>query len=299
MTVRESAGPVRVGVVGVGSLGLAIAAALLRSGFSVSGYRRGQIPPLFVDLGGTPVRSCAELAAHCDVVLSILPSDDALEDVVAGPNGLLATAHEGLVVAELSTVSITAKTDVRRRLAERGVRMLDGPISGTPAMVGSRSAAVLASGDAFDFERVRPVFDGFSDVVHYLGPFGTGTAMKLVSYTLLANHVLAAAEALALAERAGLDLNVVYEVVRSSIVGSTIFEKRAPTMIGRTYLPASGTIDTLSHGVEQVRQYAAGLDFPLPLTEATARQLDEARRAGRGHEDTAAMFDLLARATGD
>ena len=297
--VRETPDSVAatVGVVGVGSLGLAIAGALLKSGFRVLGYRRSALPAAFVDLGGEPVRSSVELAARCDVVLTILPSDGALDDVVAGSDGLLAGAHDGLVVAELSTLSLEAKHLCRDRFAQRDIPVLDCPISGMPAMVATRDAAVLGSGDPFAFERARPVFDGFSDAVHYLGDFGTGTTMKYVSYTLLANHTMAAAEALALARRGGLDLDVVRQVVRGSVGDSVAFERRAPKMIDGAYLPASGSIDTLRQGLAEVREFAAALGCVLPLSDTTYRYLLAAQEAGRGDQDTAALFAVVSETT--
>lgn len=282
-----------VGIVGVGAMGLAITTGLLGSGFRVVGWRRSPLPTEFLRLGGEPAQSSADLAARSDVVLTILPTDAALQEVVSRPDGLLDGAHPQLVIAELSTLSLPIKAACRGQLAERGVPMLDCPINGMSTMVSTRTAAVLGSGEADVFERVLPVFRGFSDVVHYLGDFGAGTKMKYVSYILLAIHTLAAAESMALAQRAGLDLDLVYDVVQSGIAGSAVYQRRAPMMIRGAYLPAAGSIDTLHEGVAHVREYANAIGCPLPLTGTVHEHLVAAQEAGHGQKDTAVLFRML------
>jgi putative dehydrogenase len=284
-----------VGIVGVGTMGLPIAGNLVDSGFRVVGYRRSAMPAEFLAIGGEPVGSPAELAERSDVVLTILPTDDALRQVVGGPQGLVGGAHHGLVVAELSTLSIEGKTACADQLAERGVPMLDCPISGMPAMVAARTAALFCSGDKDAYDRALPVLEGFAGSVEYLGGFGMGTKTKFVSYCLLAIHTMAAAESMVLAKKAGLDLDALYRVINNSIAGSTVYARRAPMMISGTYTPAPGPVDTLHEGLEQVREFASSIQCPLPLTELAYDYYTRAQRAGRGQEDIAVMFSVLGR----
>lgn len=285
-----------VGIVGVGTMGLPIAGNLVDAGFKVAGYRRSAMPAEFLAIGGEPVGSSAELAERSDVVLTILPTTDALREVVAGPKGLVEGAHQDLVVAELSTLSIEAKAACRDELAERGVPLLDCPISGMPAMVAARAAALFCSGDRDAYQRALPALEGVGGSVAYLGEFGMGTKTKFVSYCLLAIHTMAAAEAMVLAKKAGLDLDALYQVINTSIAGSTVYARRAPMMIAGSYTPAPGPVDTLHEGLEQVREFASSIDCPLPLTELAYDYYTRAQRAGRGQEDIAVMFSVLGQA---
>lgn len=281
-----------VGMVGVGTMGLPMAANLIERGYTVHGYRRSDMDD-FIALGGEPVGACAELAQRCEVVCVILPDEDALDDVALGEKGLIAGAHDGMVVIELSTMRVDRKQRVRDALAPVGVQMLDAPISGMPGMVTARSASILASGPSAVIDRCRDVMLAITDHLEHLGAFGNGTTMKLVANMLVGVHTLAAAEALALARRGGLDPDTVLGVLSGGIASSTILQARGPMMVSGSFTPAPGPVDTLLESVHQIREFADQVGSPTPLFTQAAAAYQRAHDDGRGHEDIAMVYSQL------
>ena len=196
----------RVGLIGLGKMGLPIARNLMERGFEVTGYRRSGSPELAA-AGGTVAGSAAEVAAAADVLLSIVPDAAAVEEVICGPAGTLTALRPGTVHIEMSTIDIGHKTRLRDAVRARGGDLLDCPISGSPGMVAPRRATTFASGDRASVDRVAPVLDAVSGPWVYTGEFGTGARMKYIANLLLAVHTVAAAEAIALARSP--DANVV------------------------------------------------------------------------------------------
>ncbi len=209
----------RVGVIGLGKMGLPIARNLMVRGFHVTGYRRSGSPELLKE-GGEVAASAAEVAAEADVILSIVPTADDVEEIIAGPAGTLVNLKPGTIHIEMSTIDVDRKARLRDQVQARGGDLLDCPISGSPGMVAPRKATTFASGDKHSGEEVKPVLDAISGPWIYTGAFGTGARMKYVANLLLAVHTVAAAEAMALARRSGLDLQLVQKTLDESIASS-------------------------------------------------------------------------------
>lgn len=266
----------RVGVVGVGALGTAVAVNLLQAGFPVLGFRRSAMPDAFLSAGGEVAESAEAVAAESDVVLTILPAGDAFTEVLNGPRGLLRGAHPGLVVVEMSTLTIETKELGRQALAEAGASMVDCPVSGTPPQIVDRSAVLFLSGDPPDVERSRVVLESVTspDRVVDVGQFCAGTKLKYVAYVMLLAHSLAAAEALALAKRSGLDLEIVVRTLTGSINTSMVFDRRAESAIrgGPPVPPEATTSFRLS--LDSVDAFARQVGATTPLFDEAVRQCD-------------------------
>src|SRR5580700_5577736 len=183
----------RVGVIGLGKMGLPIARNLMDRGFGVIGYRRSGSPELAA-AGGIVAASAAEVAAAADVLLSIVPDAD----------GTLKQLRPGTIHLEMSTIDVPRKARLRDEVQARGGDLLDCPISGSPGMVAPRLATTFASGEQESVEKVSEVLDAISGPWVYTGAFGTGAQLKYIANLLLAVHTVAAAEAMALARRSGL-----------------------------------------------------------------------------------------------
>jgi 3-hydroxyisobutyrate dehydrogenase len=287
----------RVGVIGLGKMGLPIARNLMERGFAVTGYRRAGSPELAA-AGGTVAGSAAEVAARSDVLVSILPDDNAVAEVVLGPQGTLTAMRPGTVHIEMSTVDVAAKDRIRARVVEAGGDLLDAPISGSPGMVAPRRATTFVSGSTASVEAVRPVLDALSGPWVYAGAFGAGAHLKYVSSLLVAIHTAAAAEAIVLARRSGLDLELVQRTLDDSIAGSAILRQRGPVMRARTWSPAPGPVDTLHPILEQVEAYAASLGLSTSVFAAAKTVFDKAVADGWGELDIAAVHDLVAGESG-
>jgi 3-hydroxyisobutyrate dehydrogenase len=283
----------RVGVIGLGVMGLPIARNLMERGFEVIGYRRSGSPGL-AEAGGKVAGSPAEVAAAADVLLSIVPDADAVADVVCGPHGTLTAMRPGTVHIEMSTVDIGRKRKIRDAVVRRGGDLLDCPISGGPGLVATRRASTFASGEEASVDRVRPVLDAIAGPWVYTGAFGTGARMKYIANLLLAVHTVAAAEALELARRGGLDLELVQRTLDDSIGSSAIWRQRGPVMRARAWSPAPGPITTLHPILEQIEDCADGVGLPTPVFASAKAVFDRALAAGWGDLDIASVFDQIA-----
>jgi 3-hydroxyisobutyrate dehydrogenase len=283
----------RVGVIGLGKMGMPIARNLAERGFEIIGYRRSGSPEL-IEAGGSVAASPAEVAERADVLLSILPDAAAIEEVVCGAAGTLVTLRPGTVHIEMSTVDVGDKGRIRDAVRGRGGDLLDCPISGSPAMVGPRLATTFASGDPASIETVRPVLDAISGCWVYTGAFGTGAQMKYIASLLLAVHTVAAAEAMVLARRSGLDLELVQHTLDSSIAASAIWKQRGPLMRQRAWLPAPGPVDTLHSILGQVEASAAAAGLRTPVFAAAKAVFDKAAADGWGELDIACVHDQIS-----
>jgi 3-hydroxyisobutyrate dehydrogenase-like beta-hydroxyacid dehydrogenase len=283
----------RVGLIGLGKMGLPIAANLTDRGFEVIGYRRHATPELAA-VGGKPAASAAEAAAEADVLISILPGPDDVEEVVCGPAGTLTTMRPGTVHIEMSTIDIGRKRAVRDALRARGGDLLDCPISGSPGMVAPRLATTFASGDEASVRAVGPVLDAIAGPWVYTGPFGTGAQLKYIANMLVAVHTVAAAEALALARRSGLDLELVQATLDNSIASSAIWKQRGPVMRDRAWTPAPGPIGTLHAILEQIEDHAARTGLSTPVFTSAKTVFDIAMDDGWAGLDIASVYDQVA-----
>lgn len=288
---------INVGIVGIGKMGLPVAISLLEHGFSVRGYRRHMVEE-FVTRGGVPALSSKEVAQHCDIVLTCLPTDRALLEVVEGEEGLIHGAHPGLIVVEISMLSLPAKEQARASLQRADVVMLDCPISGTPAQVVPRKTVFFGSGDEEAFHSCLPVFQAVTDHNFYLGEFGAGSKMKCVANLLVAVHMLAAAEAMVLSTKAGLDPEMVMKVINPSIAGSTMFAARGPMMAARRYEPPLGAVHQVQEFIPLIKAFAAEAGCPTPLLDLASGYYDRAAEEGRAGQDIAAMFSVLGKEAG-
>ncbi len=282
----------RVGVIGLGKMGLPIAMNLMSRGFRVTGYRRSGSPEL-AKAGGAVAASAAEVAACADVLLSIVPTADDVEEVIAGPAGTLTALRPGTVHIEMSTIDVDRKARLRDQVRGKGGDLLDCPISGSPGMVAPRLATTFASGDKDSVDTVKPVLDAISGPWVYTGPFGTGARMKYVANLLLAVHTVAAAEAMALARRSGLDLELVQKTLDNSIASSAIWKQRGPMMAERTWSPAPGPVRTLHPILEQIEDHAAKTGLSASVFAAAKEVFDKALADGWGDLDIACVHDQV------
>jgi 3-hydroxyisobutyrate dehydrogenase-like beta-hydroxyacid dehydrogenase len=259
----------------------------------VVGYRRHSLAE-FEKIGGSPAHSAADVGAQADIVLTCLPSAEALDDVVQGPRGLMHSARPGQVVVELGSHLIPDKERQIARLAEKGAVFLDGEVGGTPGMVRARKAVIYLAGDADAAKKAEEVARGISDVVHYFGAFGSASKVKLVNNLLVAIHIAATAEAMALGLKAGVDTDLMIKAVAAGSGGSTQFGIRAPWMAQRRFLPAQGDAIGLSHYFELIGDLADRAGVATPLLDRAIELYRRCIDMGLGEHDNAVMVDVVA-----
>jgi putative dehydrogenase len=289
-----------VGFVGLGQMGTPMSAHLLGAGFAVTGHDLDrERAAALAAAGGAPAASPREVATGADVVVTSLPSAAALRHVLTGPDGLLAADDPArLVIVETSTLALDDKEEARRAAEHAGATVLDCPLSGTARQARDKDLVVFASGDAAAVARCAPVFAGFARAHHHLGPFGAGTRMKLVANLLVAVHNVAAAEAFVLARKAGIDPQVLYEVISGGAGSSRMFEVRGPMMAARRYDGAGITGQLFQKDLRLIADFARSLDCPTPLFSAADQAYVAARARGLGDQEVAAVQEVLAHLAG-
>jgi 3-hydroxyisobutyrate dehydrogenase-like beta-hydroxyacid dehydrogenase len=281
-----------VGFVGVGRIGLPISENLIRSGYRVVGYRRSSLAE-FEKIGGVPARSAAEVGAQADVVFSCLPSDDALDEAVQGPRGLVQAARPGQIIVEFGSFPLPVKRRQIAPLADKGATFIDGEVSGTPGMVLARKGVIYLAGDEQACRKIEPIVAGFADSCIYFGAFGAASRVKLINNLLVAIHIAATAEAMALGLKAGVDVGLMIKAIATGSGGSTQFGIRAPWMAERRFKPPQGTIPGLQHYVEMIGEFADGIGVATPLLDRTAELFDRFVAMGLTDCDGAAMVDVI------
>jgi 3-hydroxyisobutyrate dehydrogenase-like beta-hydroxyacid dehydrogenase len=282
-----------VGFVGVGKIGMPISQNLIKTGYRVVGYRRGSLAE-FEQIGGVAARSPAEVGEQADVVFSCLPSDEALEEVVQGPRGLVQTARPGQVVVELGSYPVPVKARQIEPLAHNGAALNDGEVSGTPGMVSARKAVVYLAGDEQACKKIEPVVAGFADSCIYFGPFGAASRVKLINNLLVAIHIAATAEAMALGVKAGVDVPLMIKAIATGSGGSTQFGIRAPWMAERRFKPVQGTIPGLQHYIDMIDSFADEVGVATPLLDRTAELFERFVAMGLSDCDGTAMIDVIS-----
>lgn len=291
-------GAPRCGVVGVGALGAAIAERLAKSGLPVSAYdiepaRAAALAKFGVEAAASP----RELAERSDVVLLLLPDTPEVIEALEGSDGLEAGLAEGAAVLLASTVTPATPQGLAKRLAPRGVELLDTPVSGGPVAAREGSLAIMVGGSEAGYERAQPLLEAIGTPIH-VGPVGHGEIAKLANNLMGSVIVLGIAEGLALAAKAGADLEKVREAIAGGSGSSWILEKWMP----RTVLAGNGethfAVRLMSKDMRLVDEYAEELGVPHAAGELARRTFDEVREEGYGDSDFSVLVALRAAEAG-
>ena len=280
-----------VGIIGLGIMGGAISRNLIERGWAVVGFDTDPSRRSELELAGvTIVDSAGSVASHSAMIMTSLPNADAANAVATEIAGCGQPAR---IIIELSTLTIADKLRFKAILEPAGHIPLDCPLSGTGAQAAVRDLVVYASGDSAAISRCQGLFDDFAKQSADLGAYGNGSRMKFVANHLVAIHNVASAEAMMLAERAGLDLNQVIEMVAPGAGGSRMFQMRAPMMANRSYEPATMRISTWKKDMAIIAEFASELGCETPLFTTTQPVCAQAMAMGLGNQDTAAVFEVL------
>ncbi|HTE13970.1 MAG TPA: NAD(P)-dependent oxidoreductase [Burkholderiales bacterium] len=289
-----------IGQIGLGIMGGAFAKHLLAAKFGVLGFDPDtKARAALKARSGKLATSGAQVANACDVMITSLPSIKACEAAFFGKEGIVSGARRGAVVIEASTMPLEVKHDIRGRCTAHGITVLDCPISGTGAQAAAKDISVYASGDADAVKRCDAVFKGFARSMHYCGEFGNGSKLKFIANLLVTIHNLSAAEAMVMGLKSGLDLDLVYKVIKDGAGTSRMFEVRGPMMIKGDYRAATMKVDVYQKDIDIIGAFAARLNIPVPLFEASKAYYSSALSQGFAKEDTAAVCAVLEQMAGD
>ena len=282
-----------IGVVGLGLLGHAVASRLLEAGHAVVGYDvLDDRTAALVGRGGKGLGSAQAVAAAAEAVCVVLPSLESVERAILGPGGVLAGARPGQVVIQISTISPALTVRLATQVSERGLAFLDCPISGTSTQVARGDGIFMVAGERAVFERWRPVLEAVLPRSFYIGPAGQAMTLKLVANLLVALHSAAAAEALSMARRAGLDAGLALEVLRAGAGTSRMLDVRGPGIV-RGEFPPQMKLDLFMKDLHLIQNAAAAVGAALPLTDTAERLYATAQAAGHGGADLSVVVRVI------
>jgi 3-hydroxyisobutyrate dehydrogenase len=284
----------RVGVIGLGAMGMGVAKSLLRAGFEVHACDlRPEALATIVDAGGHAAASPRDLGAKVDVAIVLVVNADQTEAVLFGEHGAVASLAPGSVVIASATVSPEYARALGKRLEECGLLPIDGPVSGGAAKAAAGEMTMMAAGSPQAFAKCEAVLKAIAGKVYRLGDApGPGSVVKMVNQLLAGVHIAAAAEAMALAIRAGADPDQAFEVISNSAGNSWMFSNRVPHILAGDYTPLSA-VNIFVKDLGIVLDYAKKSVFPLPLSATAHQMYMQASAAGHGGEDDSAVIKIF------
>ncbi len=292
-----------VAIVGTGRMGSAMARALARAGHDVivQNRSRSSCEALAGEIRARVVDTPAEAAAAADVAITMLADDMAVRSVFTGPDGLVEGAREGGVLVDMSTVLPDTIRAVAEAVRATGSGLLDAPVSGSVSLAEAGTLTLMVGGETVDLERARPVLESLAKTIFHLGPLGAGAGMKLAVNAVIFGLNGALAEGLVLAEAAGVDRAVAYDVIAAGAAGAPYLGYKRAQFVDPETAPVAFTLALTEKDLRLITQTAEALGQPLPQTAVNLELIRAASTEGRAGRDFAAVADELrsrrARAT--
>ena len=289
----------RVAVVGTGRMGSAMAKALARGGAELVLWNRsaGPAETLARELDARTAATPAEASSAADVAITMLADGDAVRAVWGGPEGLVAGAHDASVLVDMSTVPPDTLAEFTDRVRERGAGLIDAPVSGSVGLAESGRLTIMAGGAAEDLERARPVLELLGQRVTHVGPLGSGAALKLAVNALIFALNNAVAEALVLAERAGIDRSLAYEVFANSAAGAPFIGYKRDAFVDPDRTPAAFSLDLAAKDLRLITELADRLGVPMRQARVNEQLIAEASAQLGADRDFSAVASHLRELT--
>lgn len=288
----------KVGFVGLGTMGLPMTKNLLKAGFEVWVLSRSRGPiEAAISLGAKEATNASDLASKVDVVLTCLPMPDSVEEIYFGENGILAGAHKDLILADHSTVSPELNKRIAQAAKERGIEFLDAPISGGPMGADAGTLTIMCGGTQNVFDRAYPVFAAMGRKIVLVGPTGSGSVAKLINNLLVGVHTSALSEAFVLGEKAGIDAHLLHEILKVSTGHSFMIDRTIDLIQDRDFAQRF-SINLLYKDMKLATDLAEQLEVPLRLGKVSEEMIGRAQAEGHGGEDIAATIRPLEKEVG-
>jgi 2-hydroxy-3-oxopropionate reductase len=266
---------------------------LIKAGHSLVVHSRSRGPvDEIVKAGAKAAASPKDVAAQCDVLITMLPNSPEVEQVALGPNGIIEGARRGLVFLDMSTISPIVSQKIGKALEAKGVAMLDAPVSGGEKGAIDGALSIMVGGDKSVFESALPIFQAMGKTITLLGPLGMGGFTKLANQIIVAVNLTALAEALTLGKKAGLDRDLLLTALAGGLAGSKCLEQKRGNYVSNTYNPGF-KIDLHYKDLGLIMESARALGVPLPATAAVQELFSAMRVKGRGGLDHSGIITLL------
>jgi L-threonate 2-dehydrogenase len=287
----------KVGLIGLGAMGLGMAGSLRKANFDLYVYDlRSDLTKKFAQAGGTACQSLDELASIADVVVSVVVNAAQTEEILFGTktsSGIVDSLKPGSVFIMCSTVDPNLSISFESRLAEKNILYVDAPISGGALKAASGEMTMMTSANLAAYQKANDVLEAMSGTVYRLGDrAGMGSKVKVINQLLAGVHIAAAAEAMALGLREGVDANALYEVITHSAGNSWMFENRMAHVLAANYEPLSA-VDIFVKDLGIVLDMARASKFPLPLSSTAHQMFMQASTAGFAKEDDSAVIKIF------
>ncbi len=287
-----------VGFIGLGIMGKPMAKNLLKAGFPIVVHSRSRGPVEdLVKEGARSIDSPKGVAGQSEVIITMLPDSPEVKEVILGKNGVIQGAKSGSVVIDMSSINPLVTQEIARTLKEKGVKMLDAPVSGGETGAIQGTLAVMVGGEKRIFEDCLEIFKAVGKNIVHVGEIGAGEYVKLVNQIITALNLATVGEAFSLGAKAGLDPKVIYEAIRGGLAGSQILESKAPMIFGRNFKPGF-KVKLHLKDLNNALSTAKTLGVPLPLSSLVQQIFISLMAEGRGEEDHSALatfFEKMAR----
>lgn len=288
----------RIGFVGLGIMGQGMAANLLRAGFELTVWNRTitRMQDL-VAQGAHAGASPADVAARSDIIITCVSDTPDVQAVILGEQGVIHGAHPGALVIDCSTISPQATRELAVALGEKGIHMLDAPVSGGSEGAAKGTLSIMVGGDGDQFVRALPIFQAMGKTITHVGGHGAGQTVKLVNQVLVVGNCIAMCEALMFAQAGGVDLQKTYTAISQGAAGSWMFTNRAPQIMARDWRPGF-TIDLQQKDLRLVLEAADELGVPIPVTSLVFQLYRTLQARGEGSEGNHALIKALEHLAG-
>ena len=286
------------GFVGLGIMGKPMSKNLVKAGYDLLVF---DIVREAVDevaaAGAKAASSVAEVAQNADVIVTMLPNSPHVQEVVMGADGILANARPGMIVVDMSSISPIVSREIAAACAEKGVVLIDAPVSGGEPKAIEGTLAIMAGGDAEVFERVRPMLEKMGSSVTLVGEVGSGNVTKLANQVIVALNIAAMGEAMVLATKAGVDPEKVYQAIRGGLAGSTVLDQKMGKVLSGNFAPGF-RIELHIKDLQNALDASHALNVPLPLTAGAMELMQMCKVAGEAGNDHCGLVKQYERFAG-
>jgi len=288
----------KIGFIGLGIMGKPMSKNLLKAGYElVVMDRNQQAVAEVVAAGAKAVATPKEVAQQTDIIVTMLPNSPHVKEVVLGENGVIEGAKKGAIVADMSSIAPLVSREVAKKLAEKGVEMLDAPVSGGEPKAVDGTISVMVGGKQEVFDICYPVLKAMAGSVVRTGDVGAGNITKLANQIIVALNIAAVSEALVLASKAGVEPELVYQAIRGGLAGSTVLDAKAPMMMDRNFKPGF-RINLHIKDLNNVLETSHEVGVPLPLTSAVMEMMQSLKVDGMDQDDHSSLvryYEKLAK----
>ena len=283
----------QVGFIGLGIMGKPMAKNLLKASYPLTVYNRTEGPIAeLVKEGAKGASSSKEVADKTEIMITMLPDSADSECAILGDNGVLEGAHEGSVIIDMSSIAPLVSQRIAVETAKRKVDMLDAPVSGGQPGAVAGTLAIMVGGRKEIYERCLPILSAMGKSVVRVGELGAGNFVKLANQIIVAANIEALGEALVLAQKAGIDPELVYHAIRGGLAGSNVLEAKAPSIMDRNFEPGF-RIHLHQKDLHNALLTGKDLGVPLPVTSLVQQMLGALINKGRGDKDHSAIVTFI------